>query len=58
MNIAIRPATLPHDYPAIAAVLKSDNSGAATADELAYKASIPICPGWRGRTVAKVWRRC
>src|SRR3954463_6477203 len=36
MNIAIRPATLPHDYPAIAAVLKSDNSGAATADELAY----------------------
>lgn len=36
MNITIRPAKVPQDYPAIAAVLKSDNSGAATADELAY----------------------
>jgi len=37
MNIMIRPATLPQDYPAIAAVLKSDNSGAATAEVLAYE---------------------
>jgi mycothiol synthase len=36
MNITIHPATLPQEYPAIAAVLKSDNPSAATADELAY----------------------
>ena len=36
MNTTIRPAALPQDYPAIAAVLKSDNPGAATAAELAY----------------------
>jgi mycothiol synthase len=36
MNITVRPANLPLDYPAIAAVLTSDNSDAATADQLAY----------------------
>jgi mycothiol synthase len=36
MDITVRPATLPQEYLAIAAVLKSDNPSAATADELAY----------------------
>jgi mycothiol synthase len=36
MTISIRHANLPQEYPAIAAVLRSDNPSAATADELAY----------------------
>src|SRR5262245_36114477 len=37
MNIAIRSARLLHDYDAIAAVLRSEYSGASTAEELAYE---------------------
>jgi mycothiol synthase len=37
MNLTIRPANLPQDYAAIAAVLLAENSGwAATAEDLAY----------------------
>ena len=36
MHFAVRPAHLPADYPAIAAVLHAEWSGADTAEDLAY----------------------
>ena len=54
MDIVIRPAALPHDYPAIAAVLKSGNPSVATADELAYDdaAMTGVLRPYRGKGVA------
>jgi mycothiol synthase len=57
MNITIRPPKLPQEYLAIAAVLKSDNPGAATADELAYDDAARDPSQHHATLVAEVFER-
>jgi hypothetical protein len=53
MNLTIRPANLPQEYPAIAAVLKSESPGwAMTAEELAYNFN---AKAQRRRVTRRIW---